>query len=138
VGLLPGAARPQPSESDKAFEVVRQSFLARLPGELERVVTLVAEHRAAENDCTPVLRNIATYAHRLRGAAAVFGALELGTAARAAELAAEAVLDKSGTDADGRVSTTLRILAAALAHIIGSDSSVRVPLSGVAQPRSAI
>lgn len=133
----PGAARPKPTEEDKAFELVRQSFLARLPGELERLARLAGELAAAGNDCAPVLRDIAMFAHRLRGTAAVFAALQISTAAQAAELAVTDVLDVGGKSNDVRVWSALRALAAALTQVIRGDGSSETPLPEAGQPTLA-
>jgi hypothetical protein len=133
----PDSTSPQTTDADEEFELVRQSFLARLTLEMERLVALAGELEAAKTECSSVLKDITTFAHRLRGAAAVFDERDLSIAARSAELAATMVLDEAGTNIDIRVWSTLRALAASLVHIIGNDASSRMLALESADPKLA-
>jgi HPt (histidine-containing phosphotransfer) domain-containing protein len=107
------------------FEQVRQSFLARLSGELERLATLAKELEAPEGDYTAVLSDIAEFAHRLQGAAAIFDAFGLSRAARAVELAATADSSEGGKSSGELVRSTVGALADALAIMIDTEHSAR-------------
>jgi len=112
-------AELQKSTRDE-FEEVRQSFLARLHGEMGRLELLANSLGAAGRDATTVFDDLATFAHRLRGAAAVFDALALSQDAKALELAAGAASSGHASKDDASVSATIRNLIDRLALMNGS------------------
>jgi HPt (histidine-containing phosphotransfer) domain-containing protein len=80
---------------NEAFEKLRLSFHERLLSEQARLATLAGALGIAEVDCSVVFRDIATFAHRLRGAALIFEYREIAEVAKTLELAAAAAaLDK--------------------------------------------
>jgi HPt (histidine-containing phosphotransfer) domain-containing protein len=109
-----------PLALDEALEVVRQSFCARLHDEKARLAALAIALRSCETDSAPVLEELELFAHRLRGAAAVFEALELSQAAKALELAAEA---GRAQHSEAPVWSALNLLANELASLTGSEPS---------------
>ena len=106
--------------SADTFEEVRQSFLARLHGEMGRLEILANLLGVAGRDATTVFDDLAVFAHRLRGAAAVFDALALSQDAKALELAAAAASSGRASKDDASVSTTIRNLIDRLASMNGS------------------
>ena len=105
------------AEAAEAFEEVRQSFLTRLHGEMGQLKLLADSLGAAGRDATAVFDDLATFAHRLRGAAAVFDALALSQDAKALELAAGAASSAHASKDDTSVSSTIRNLIERLAFM---------------------
>ena len=98
----------QAASPEAEFEVVRQSFKVRLLSEQARLEALVQELGAAGDEIATVLVDIGTFAHRLRGAAAVFDLPELSSAAKALELAATS--DETGRNCDPSLCSKLKVL----------------------------
>jgi HPt (histidine-containing phosphotransfer) domain-containing protein len=109
--------RPDATSPDGEFEQVRRSFQVRLRGEQARLESLAKELGAAELHSTSVLGDIEMFAHRLRGAAAVFSYPDLSSAAMTLELAAAAASVQGGQNGDASVWSTLRTLAEQLASM---------------------
>jgi hypothetical protein len=113
------SARAQPTPSDDAFEEVRQSFLFRLHAEHARLLVLTDALASAKGNAAPAFGDLEIFAHRLRGAAAVFEAGALSEDAKALELAAAAASIAPVRDHDPFVWATLRTLTARLASMNG-------------------
>ena len=113
-------AKPTAAQADEAFEEVRQSFLARLHGEQERLQFLADALGSAEINAPSVLGDLEVFAHRLRGAAAVFDAGTLSEDAKSLELAAAAASIAPRIDNDPFVWAAVRTLISRLASMNGS------------------
>jgi HPt (histidine-containing phosphotransfer) domain-containing protein len=111
------ACGPDVTSPNEEFERVRQSFRIRLRGEQARLATLAEDLRVEKSGSTSVLADIGMFAHRLRGAAAVFDAPELSNAAKALEIAVLIASAGSGRNGDPGVWSTLRTLTDQLASI---------------------
>jgi HPt (histidine-containing phosphotransfer) domain-containing protein len=109
------------SELDDALEVVRQSFYARLHDEKARLSVLVTALESCEAESVTGFQQLETFAHRLRGAAAVFDAFELCEAAKALELAAAAASAGRVPCSDVSVRRALHLLTNRLASLTGSE-----------------
>jgi HPt (histidine-containing phosphotransfer) domain-containing protein len=121
--------RPQPVQPletgtpDEQFEQLRQRFHERLRKEQRQLAALTKALGSANVASAPTILDIREFAHRLRGAALVFGFQELGDAAKAVELAAIAAsLEASGQRCDQSVVSTMQALAVNLADAIGSGT----------------
>jgi HPt (histidine-containing phosphotransfer) domain-containing protein len=100
--------------TDAAFEEVRQSFIVRLGAEQEQLAILSQALQGAEEFPVGILEELERFAHRLRGAAAVFALPELRDAAKVLELAASAAVAKHASRNDLRLQRSTRLLAARL------------------------
>jgi len=109
------SASAQATQADDAFEEVRQSFLERLRGEHARLVKLTLALGSAERDATAAFGDLEKFAHRLRGAAAVFEERALSEAAKDLELAVSAASIARTRHDDALVRMTLHTLAERLA-----------------------
>jgi HPt (histidine-containing phosphotransfer) domain-containing protein len=115
------AARAKLTPSDDAFEEVRQSFLMRLPGEQARLLVLTDALGSGKGNTALVLGDLEIFAHRLRGAAAVFDANALSEDAKSLELAVAAASIAPIRDNDTFVWATLRTLTSRLASMNGTQ-----------------
>ena len=79
---------PPPLAPDDPFEMLRDAFLVRLRSDRGRLTALSAALACAEGDPGCIFEELRQLAHRLRGAAAIFEAHEVGRAADALEQAA--------------------------------------------------
>jgi HPt (histidine-containing phosphotransfer) domain-containing protein len=102
---------------DDALEELRQRFNARLRSDQAALKTLVAALNCAADETKADFEGIEFFAHRLRGAAATFGAPELAGAAKALETAAAAATAAGARHTDAAVRSTLRTLTAQLAAL---------------------
>jgi hypothetical protein len=84
-------------EAEDRFAELCRAFYGRLRNDRVHLATLSAELARIEGDPGRVFEDIRTFAHRLRGAATIFEAAELGGAAQALE---EATLAAASTHAD--------------------------------------
>ena len=78
----------QPIPLDASYDDARQSVLVRLHGEQTHLALLADGARIRSGRAYIRIRRLETFAHRLHGAAAVFGLPELHDASKALELAA--------------------------------------------------
>jgi HPt (histidine-containing phosphotransfer) domain-containing protein len=110
-----------PETPEEEFEKLRQHFHQRLRKEQAQLVVLAeALRRANSATAAAVFVDIRSFAHRLRGAALVFGYQAVGEGAKAVELAAIAVsLNLSGRQLDLSVVSTMQALAINLVEEIG-------------------
>jgi HPt (histidine-containing phosphotransfer) domain-containing protein len=115
------SARAKPTPCDDAFEEVRQSFLTRLHGEQARLLVLTDALGSGKGNPASTLGALEVFAHRLRGAAAVFDAGALSEDAKALELAVAAASIAPIHDNDTFVWATLRALTSRLASMNGSE-----------------
>jgi HPt (histidine-containing phosphotransfer) domain-containing protein len=99
-----------PLTPDEEFEEVRRSFLARLHGEQANLATLAKVLECTALDPGPAFGDLAHFAHRLRGAAAVFEFPTLCDAAKALELAAADAMSERAPNCEPRVQKTMRSL----------------------------
>jgi hypothetical protein len=116
----------QPTETgtaDEEFEKLRQRFQQRLRQEQAQLSALSEVLGRASIAPASILVEVRAFAHRLRGAALVFGFQEIGEGAKAVELAAIAAsLDAKGQRCDPSVVATLRALAINLAAEVGTGA----------------
>jgi hypothetical protein len=77
-----------PQSPDDGFERLRQAFNSRLCADRVRLLALGSALTRVSADPAPILAEIQTFAHKLRGAAAIFENSEIGPAAKSLELAA--------------------------------------------------
>jgi Hpt domain len=110
-----------PDSPEEELEKLSQNFLGRLRREQTLLASLTEALASANADSTLVLADIEMFAHRLRGAALVFGFAGIGEAAKAVELAAAAAAPgENGQRNDSSVVSTMRALAMNLAAETGS------------------
>jgi HPt (histidine-containing phosphotransfer) domain-containing protein len=103
--------------AEGTFEQLQAAFYTRLRKDRERLVVLsTALARCGENPALP-FEELASFAHRLRGASAIFGADELQDAAHELEIAAHAAQDS-------QVWSALALLTDLLAAVTDSTPSV--------------
>jgi HPt (histidine-containing phosphotransfer) domain-containing protein len=119
----PTSAKAKAAQADDEFEEVRQSFLSRLHGEQARLLVLTHAFETADENAASVLGDLEIFAHRLRGAAAVFHACALSEDAKVLELAAGAASIEPRVDNDPFVWVALRTLNSRLASINGNPAS---------------
>jgi HPt (histidine-containing phosphotransfer) domain-containing protein len=115
------STRAQPTPSDDAFEEVRQSFLKRLHGEQARLLVLTDALGSDIGNAALVLGDLEVFAHRLRGAAAVFDAGALSEDAKTLELAVAAASIAPVRQNDTFVWASLRTLTSRLASMNGTQ-----------------
>ncbi|MEJ0006963.1 MAG: Hpt domain-containing protein [Steroidobacteraceae bacterium] len=113
---LDKSGRFHPVESggveSEEFEVLRQRFRQRLHKEQSRLAALTKTLYSSAHVPASSLLDIHAFAHRLRGAALVFGFQDIGDAAKALELAASAAaLGANGQPPDPLVLVTAHALA---------------------------
>ncbi len=108
---------PEPPSLGDTYEEVRLSFCARLPGEAARLATLSTALNAAHQRPAAVFTDLREFAHRLRGAAAVFEEFALSAAAKALEYAAMAALAAGADSQDAALAAAMRALAVQLAQL---------------------
>lgn len=106
-------------DPEAALERVRLSFHARLGGERARLASLAEALKSAGRNQALILQDIATFAHRLRGAAATFDVPELSADAKALELAATMTADGLANDREPSFWPTLETLSNRLTVLSG-------------------
>jgi hypothetical protein len=108
---------------------VRLSFLIRLTGEKARLATLADALGAGA--VTPALTfgDLEGFAHRLRGAAAVFDYPELRDAAKGLELAANEALVDGAAANEIRVRAAMRFLGTRLDCLTGGSPPMVVAMA---------
>jgi hypothetical protein len=110
----------EPATPDEEFEKLRQHFHERLRREQAQLSALSEALAKANVASASIFVDIRAFAHRLRGAALVFGFQGLGDGAKAVEMAAIAAsLDLSGRRLDLSVVSTMEALAIDLDDEIG-------------------
>jgi len=114
-----GKIASTPAAMDDEFDRIRATFYARLRCDRMRLTTLATSLSRVEGHPAGVFKALQGLAHRIRGAAAVFEASELGSAAYALEQAATAACDKRSDHSDGPVWSALEELVELLAISCG-------------------
>lgn len=126
----PPPVQPMATETpDAQFERLRQRFHARLPKERRHLATLTETLGSANDTSASIFLDIRAFAHRLHGAALVFGFRSLRDGAQAVERAAtSASLDANRQRRDPSVVSTMQALAIKLADEIrkGGPASTHV------------
>jgi Hpt domain len=113
----------EPMTSEEEFEKLRQSFRQRLWKEHAGLSALTEVLVRTETASASLFVDLRAFAHRLRGAALVFGFQDIGDCAKAVELAAiSASLDLSRQQFDLSVVSTMEALAISLVIEIGSGA----------------
>jgi HPt (histidine-containing phosphotransfer) domain-containing protein len=109
---------------EEEFEKLRQRFQERLRKEKRHLAALTKALGSNTFAPTSILFDLREFAHRLRGAALVFGFQDVGDAAKAVELAATAAtLGANSHRPDPSVVSTTQALARLLADEIGTDAA---------------
>jgi HPt (histidine-containing phosphotransfer) domain-containing protein len=110
------------------FEQLQEAFYTRLRKDRVRLVVLsTALARCGANPALP-FEELASFAHRLRGASAIFGAAEIRDAAHELEVAAHAAQDRRADQGDSQVWSALASLADLLSAVTDSTSSPALAL----------
>jgi len=104
---------------DVTYEQVRHSFLVRLRSEEARLKTLSAALGSPGSDTESAFVDLGMFAHRLRGAAAVFGLPEIRDAAKALELAAAEAAINGAPKGGSEIEEAIKLLAGRLACLNG-------------------
>jgi HPt (histidine-containing phosphotransfer) domain-containing protein len=112
--------------TDAAFEEVRQSFIVRLGAEQAQLAVFSRALQGAEAIPVEVLRQLERFAHRLRGAAAMFALPELRDASKVLELAASAAMARLAPGNVHRLQRSARLLAARLTRFDRREASTVV------------
>jgi len=118
----PQAGGAKPTVQDLTYEDVRQSFLIRLHGEQSQLLVLSDSLGSAEVAPASAFGDLEGFAHRLRGAAAVFDFPELRDAAKVLEIAASAALVEQAPLNEPRVRTAIGSLVTRLSWLTGGTS----------------
>ena len=101
------------------YEDVRLAFLVRLHSEETRLAALRDALASAQGDRVSAFIDLEYFAHRLRGAAAVFGLPEIRDAAKNLELSSAVAAMSNPALGEPLVQDTIRTLAARLSCING-------------------
>lgn len=119
---------PARSAPDERFEELREAFHIRLRSDRVRLTTLAAALARGKEDPARVFENIRLCAHRVRGAAAIFEASEVGVAANALEQAAGSASIGHADNSDPAVWTALETLV----DLLGITGGKQLPLPAAA------
>jgi HPt (histidine-containing phosphotransfer) domain-containing protein len=109
--------------AEDALEQLQTEFHKRLGQDRVQFVVLSAALTRCAGNPAPVFEELATVAHRLRGASAIMGAVEIREAAHALELAAHNALAQHADEEDGKVWSTLIALTDRLAAVTDSNAA---------------
>ncbi len=112
---------------EAAYEEVRLSFLFRLRGEQAHLATLTEALGSAEVDAATAFADLERFAHRLRGAAAVFEIPELRDMAKTLEQAVSAAVALRATNSDPLVQNAIHELNARLSFLNGGPPGSVAP-----------
>jgi HPt (histidine-containing phosphotransfer) domain-containing protein len=116
-----------PASEDLTFEDVRLTFLIRLHSEETRLELLCAALEVARGDRISALVDLEMFAHRLRGAAAVFDLPEIRDAAKGLELTAATAATSNAPADEPQVQEAVRTLAARLSCLNGFTRDSTIP-----------
>ena len=122
----PHTGGTQSAAPDPAYAEVRQSFFARLHSEQARLEFLSAALESAGADAAAAFGDLEKFAHRLRGAAAVFDVPGVREGSKALELAAAAAIDRRAPGKEPFVRHAIRTLATRLIAMNGGTVPVAV------------
>lgn len=117
-----------PAGMDNEFDRIRATFYARLRCDRMRLTTLATSLSRADGHPTGIFKALQGLAHRIRGAAAIFEASDLGGAAYALEQAATSAYDNRSHHADGPVWSALEELIELLAMVCGGTPATAVDI----------
>jgi HPt (histidine-containing phosphotransfer) domain-containing protein len=119
--------------ADDTFEQLQVAFYARLRKDRVRLVVIGTTLARSGSDPAPAFEELRNFAHRLRGASAIFGAVEIRDAAQALEEAAHIAQTEHADEGDGQVWSSLALLSDLLASVtesVTSPSLTPVPRHG--------
>jgi len=116
---------------DVTYEDVRRSFLNRLPGEHTRLADLADTLGSGAVAPASVFGELEGFAHRLRGAAAVFDFPELRDAAKVLEVAANAGVVGRAPVTEPCVQAAIRSLVEQLTGLTGSTASTDLAMAPI-------
>jgi hypothetical protein len=102
-------------EAEDRFAELSRAFYARLRSDRVHLATLSASLARSEGDASGVFEEIRVFAHRLRGAATIFEAAELGAVAETLEEASSAAVAAHADNSDAAVWAALVKLSNRLA-----------------------
>ena len=105
------------------YEEVRESFIVCLRGEQAHLKMLREALEAADGFPVEVFGDLERFAHRLRGAAAVFAMPQLRDAAKLLEQAAAAALARHAAGSDLRLRRSTQLLAGRLTRFDRDNGS---------------
>jgi HPt (histidine-containing phosphotransfer) domain-containing protein len=117
---------------DAAYEEVRQSFVRRLQGEQAHLAALAGALKIAASVSASAFVDLEMFAHRLRGAAAVFDVPELREAAKTLELTAAAAAIRCSPSGEPLVLRATQALDFLLTRLNGDTPSSAVAIGAVA------
>jgi Hpt domain len=127
----------EPRTPEEEFEKLRQRFGQRLRREQARLAELTEDLGRTNCDSISIFEDIRAFAHRLRGAALVFGFKRIGNGAKAVELAVTAAsLDLGGQRFDLSVASTMEALASSFVDEIGAGPPGAPPTDPSTRPSS--
>jgi HPt (histidine-containing phosphotransfer) domain-containing protein len=104
---------------DDPFEQLRAAFQVRLQSDAVRLAVLAAALARADADSASNFEDIRLFAHRVRGAAALFGAADIASVADALEQTAISAAHARAENSDTSIWTALEALAERLAAVNG-------------------
>jgi HPt (histidine-containing phosphotransfer) domain-containing protein len=116
--------------ADDTFEQLQLAFYERLRKDRAGLAVLGTALAHAVANPAPALQALRTFAHRLRGAAAIFGATEICDAAESLEVAALAAPQPQDDPDHGVVWSALALLTEVLVSV--TDSATRYEVSAAA------
>lgn len=124
------AARPNLASevAEQAYREVRESFVGRLSGEHRRLLALndaLDGIRGGDTGPTTVFGELELFAHRLRGAAAIFDLPEVKKSANALELAASAAIGRNASCDDPAVRGAMHALELRLSLLTGGEAILK-------------
>jgi HPt (histidine-containing phosphotransfer) domain-containing protein len=117
----PSQIVPTPVAMDDEFERIRVAFYARLRCDRMRLTTLASSLSRAQGHPAGVFEALQGLAHRIRGAAAIFEATQIASAAYALERAATTACDKRSDHSDEPVWLALAALIGLLPMSSGGE-----------------
>jgi chemotaxis protein histidine kinase CheA len=109
--------------AEGTFEQLREAFHIRLRKDRVQFVVLGTALARCSTNPAMVFEELAMFAHRLRGASAIFGADEIRDAAHALEVAAHAARERRADEEDSQVWSALALLSDLLAAVTDATSS---------------
>jgi HPt (histidine-containing phosphotransfer) domain-containing protein len=133
-----GLIVPAPAAMDDEFDRIRATFHARLRCDRMRLTTLAASLSRVEGHPGGIFKALQGLAHRIRGAAAVVEASDLGGAAYALEQAATAACDKRSDHADAPVWSALEELVELLGMACGGGLATAVNFKPIVHLSEAV
>ena len=112
----PGISSTQ-TVPDDPFKELRAAFNVRLGSDAVRLAVLAATLARADADPAVIFEDIRLFAHRVRGAAALFEAPDIASVADALEQAAISAANAHAENSDASIWSALEALALRLAAV---------------------